>query len=153
MFASEPSRTDSMIYVEAATAGGRVVDPYNEVASDQPFPKGGVIPTHMGQSQFFVMYTDRIANGGYAAYRQAFSEWLEAYPTRSGRPQDCLLHYEVYFVTDESPALGVAEPPKPRTRERFMSYSAPFDSPCRTLSESLRARPSASEALSAREGD
>ncbi|HKY36178.1 MAG TPA: hypothetical protein VJN18_09580, partial [Polyangiaceae bacterium] len=49
------------------------------------------------------MYSDRIANAGYAAYRPAFSEWLLDYPKRTGRLEDCLLSYEVYFVSDQSP--------------------------------------------------
>lgn len=133
MFASEPARGDSMIHVDARTAGGARVDPYNEVASDQRFPAGDVVPTHMGQSQFFSMYSERIANVRYSAYRQAFSEWLLAYPQRTRRPEDCLLSYEVYWINDQSPAPGEAPVPKPLTRQRFMSYSAPWDSPCRKL--------------------
>ncbi len=131
MFASEPSRTDSMIYVDATTAEGVHVDPYNEVASDHREPAGTVVPTHMGQSQFFVMYSERIPNDGYAAYRQAFSEWLLAYPERSGRVEDCLLSYDVYLVTDRSPEPGTQTAPTPLERRRFMAYIAPFDSPCR----------------------
>jgi hypothetical protein len=131
MFASEPSRVDSMIYVDAVTAGGEHVDPYNAVASENPVPAGTIVPTHMGQSQFFVMYSERIPYDGYAAYRQAFSEWLLAYPERTGRAEDCLLSYEVYLVTDRSPVPGAeAAEPTPLERQRFMSYSAPFDSPC-----------------------
>jgi hypothetical protein len=132
MFASEPSRHDSMIYVDATTAAGARVDPYNEVASDVAFPGGGVVPTHLGQSQFFTMYSDRIANAGYAAYRQAFTEWLVDYPKRTGRKADCLLRYDVYFVSDETPPPGSKLPPKPVKKERFMSYAAPPDSPCRS---------------------
>ena len=144
MFASEPSRTDSMVYVDAITATGAHVDPYNEVASDHPYPAGDVVPSHMGQSQFFVMYSDRIANTGYAAYRDAFSEWLLAYPQRTGRAQDCLLSYEVYYVTDQSPAPGASPWPTPVSRQRFMSYRAPSDSACRAL-------PSAGPKVSVRE--
>jgi hypothetical protein len=133
MFASEPPRDDSMIFVEATTAAGARVDPYNEVASEQRYPAGNVVPRHMGQSQFFVMYSDRIANVNYASYRQAFSEWLLAYPERTRRPQDCLLSYDVYLVTDKSPAPGRRPEPTPLRRERFMTYSAPLDSPCRAL--------------------
>jgi hypothetical protein len=133
MFSSEPSRVDSMIYVDAVTAGGRHVDPYNEVASDQPFPAGGVVPRHMGQSQFFVMYSDRIPYDNYAVYRQAFTEWLVAYPDRTGHAEDCLLSYDVYLVTDQSPAFGSHDEPTPLSRERFMSYVAPFDSTCRQV--------------------
>ena len=130
MFASEPSRIDSMIYVDAITAGGARVDPYNEVASDRRDPAGLVVPTHMGQSQFFVMYSERIPYDGYAAYRQAFSEWLIAYPERTGRAEDCLLSYDVYLVTDRTPEPGSGAEPTPLEHRRFMSYVAPFDSPC-----------------------
>jgi hypothetical protein len=138
MFASEPPRGDTMIYVTATTAAGKRIDPYNEVASDQPFPAAQIVPRHMGQSQFFVMYSERIANPNYAAYRSAFSEWLLAYPTRTLRPNDCLLAYEVFFVSDHSPELGSQEQAKPAERRRFMSYTAPHDSPCRALAKEQR---------------
>jgi hypothetical protein len=147
MFASEPSRIDSMIYVDALTAEGEHVDPYNEVASDQPAPAGVVVPKHMGQSQFFVMYSERIPYDGYSAYRQAFQEWLLAYPERTGRAEDCLLSYDVYLVTDRTPEPGSGAEPAPLERQRFMSYSAPPDSPC--LVE--RAKRVASASVSARE--
>jgi hypothetical protein len=134
MFASEPPRVDSMIYVDATTAAGAHVDPYNQVASEQPFPAGDVVPSHMGQSQYFVMYSDRIGTEGYAAYRQAFGEWLLAYPQRTGRAQDCLLGYEVYLVTDRSPALGALPWPTPLERTRFMTYRAPPDGTCHPVS-------------------
>jgi len=130
MFASEPSRVDSMIYVDAVTAAGEHVDPYNEVASDQHEPAGTVVPKHMGQSQFFVMYSERIPYDGYAAYRGAFAEWLVAYPERTGRPEDCLISYDVYLVTDKTPEMGSGAQPTPLDRQRFMNYSAP-DGPCR----------------------
>ncbi len=130
MFAAEPPRTDSFIYVDAVTSTGAHVDPYNEVASDQPFPAGTTVPAHMGQSQFFVMYSDRIGMVSYAAYRQAFQEWLVAYPERTGRPEDCLLSYEVYLVTDNTPAPGTPQTSTPQSRERFMNYHAPGDGAC-----------------------
>ena len=142
MFASDPPRGDSMIYVEAMTAAGARVDPYNQVASDQHYPAGTVVPTHMGQSQYFVMYSERIPNVSYAAYRQAFSEWLVAYPERTGRAEDCLLSYEVYLVTDQSPAIGERDA-KPLSRQSFMTYRAPRDGTCKPLKsppETPRAR-------------
>ena len=135
MFASEPPRVDSMIYVDATTATGAHVDPYNLVASEQPFPAGDVVPAHMGQSQYFVMYSDRIGMASYAAYRQAFEEWLLAYPERTGRAQDCLLGYDVYLVTDRSPALGGSPWPTPLERTRFMTYRAPHGGACQPVSD------------------
>jgi len=141
MFASEPPRVDSMIYVDATTATGAHVDPYNLVASEQPFPAGDVVPAHMGQSQYFVMYSDRIGTVGYAAYRQAFEEWLLAYPERTSRPEDCLLTYEVYLVTDRSPALGALPWPTPLERTRFMTYRAPPGGTCQPVSNDGAQRP------------
>jgi hypothetical protein len=100
----------------------------------------------MGQSQFFVMYSERIPNVGYAAYRAAFGEWLEGYPKRTGRTEDCLLRYDVYYVTDETPAPGTAAEPVPGERQRFMSYTAPADGPCRALDSKKKAGPASSVA-------
>ncbi|RYZ09836.1 MAG: hypothetical protein EOO73_02850 [Myxococcales bacterium] len=147
MFASEPSRTDSMIYVDATTAAGDHVDPYNDVASDQKSPMGNVVPRHMGQSQFFVMFSDRIASDYFASYRQAFAEWLLAYPERTGRPRDCLLSYHVYVVTDRSPEPGSNAAPSPVEKQRFMTYNAPSDSPCRELKKAPSSTSAVTSAL------
>lgn len=133
MFAPEPPRFDTMIHVDATTAEGAHVDPYNAVASRQPFPEGDVVPERMDQSQWFTMYSDRIADPGYAPYRTAFLEWLLAYPERTGKPTDCLTSFDVYLITDESPAPGGGRSPKPSKRERFMQYKAPADSTCMSL--------------------
>jgi hypothetical protein len=76
------------------------------------------------------MYSERIPYDGYAAYRQAFSEWLLDYPARTGRAEDCLVSYDVYLVTDRTPEPGSQGKPIPLERRNFMSYRAPFDSPC-----------------------
>jgi hypothetical protein len=133
MFAPDPPLIDTMIHVDAVTADGTHVDPYNRVASRQGFPDGDVVPEHMDQSQFFTMYSDRIADPNYAAYRQAFLEWLLAYPQRTGRANDCLTEFQVYLVSDQSPAPGAGTRPTPLKRERFMQYAAPADSPCTAL--------------------
>jgi hypothetical protein len=132
MFAPDPPLTDSMIYVDAVTAEGARVDPYNAVASRQRYPAGDTVPVRMDQSQFFTMYSDRIAQPGYAAYRQAFQEWLLAYPQRTGHGGDCLVSFEVYLVIDQSPPPGSARP-TPLRRERFMHYRAPYGGPCKRL--------------------
>jgi len=141
MFASEPPRVDTMVYVAATTASGRRVDPYNEVASSQPYPAGDVVPAHLGQSQYFVMYSDRIGTEGYTAYRQAFGDWLLDYPKRTGHADDCLLTYEVYLVSDRSPEPGALPWPTPLGRQRFMTYRAPRDGTCRPASPDSSGRP------------
>jgi len=132
MFAPDPPMTDTMIYVDATTAEGAHVDPYNAVASRQDFPAGDVVPERMNQSQFFTMYSDRIGQSGYAAYRQAFLEWLVSYPQRTGRPSDCLTTFDVYVVTDQSPPPGVHARATPLSREKFMQYTAPAGGDCQS---------------------
>jgi len=131
MFAPDPPFEDSMIYVDAVTSEGLRVDPYNAVASRLDFPAGDVVPAWLNQNQFFTMYSERIGYPNFAAYRQAFHEWLVAYPQRTGRPADCLTSFEVYLVVDQTPAPGTGASPKPVRRERFMQFVAPADSPCK----------------------
>lgn len=133
MFAPEPPRYDTYLHVDATTADGTHVDPYNAVASRQAFPETDTVPERMGQSQWFTMYSDRIADPGYAAYRTAFLEWLLAYPERTGKPADCLTSFDVYLITDQSPDPGSGLAPKPFKREKFMQYTAPADSKCMSL--------------------
>lgn len=132
MFAPNPPQEDSMIYVDATTARGERVDPYNQVASRVATPVADSVPKRLDQDQFFTMYSDRIAYGGFAPYRQALHEWLLAHPTRTGRRGDCLLSYDAYLITDQSPALG-SRAPKPLKRERFLYYRAAKDDPCQAL--------------------
>lgn len=124
MFAPNPPQEDSMIYVDATTARGERVDPYNQIASRMAAPTGDVVPTRLGQDQFFTMYSDRIGYAGYAAYRQALHEWLVNYPKRTGRHTDCLLRYDAHLIVDASPALGSRAAPKPLKNEIFLSYRA-----------------------------
>jgi hypothetical protein len=125
-----------MIHVDAITAEGASVDPYNRVASRQVFPEGDTVPVRMDQSQFFTMYSERIALEGYAAYRQAFQEWLLAHPQRTGRSGDCLTAFDVYLVVDRSPAFGSRARPTPVSRQKFMQYRAPANGPCRQIARS-----------------
>jgi hypothetical protein len=140
MFAPNPPQEDSMIYIDATTALGERVDPYNQVASRVAAPVTDTVPTRLAQSQFFTMYSDRIAYPAYAAYHQALHEWLLNYPTRTGRREDCLLSYDAYFISDASPALGSNAPPRPVKRERFLYFRAPKDSECKKIEHGTDAR-------------
>jgi hypothetical protein len=51
----------------------------------------------------------------YAAYRQLLREYLERYQLRTGRPEDRLIAFDVWWVNVKSQAPGAAhgEPQKP----------------------------------------
>jgi Vitamin K-dependent gamma-carboxylase len=133
MFAPNPPENDTMLYVDAVTSEGRHVDPYNLVASRFAFPADVRVPARMEQSQYFTMYSDRIAMKEYEAYRQAFLEWLIAFPERTHRPSDCLLSLDVFYVTDRSPDLGSRTSPTPVDRVKVFSYVAPASGTCRPV--------------------
>jgi hypothetical protein len=129
MFAPNAPQEDSMIYIDATTARGERVDPYNQAASRVATHVADIVPQRLGQDQFFTMYSDRIGYPNFAPYRQALHEWLMAYPTRTGHGEDCLLSYDAYLIVDKSPTLG-SQTPTPLKRERFLYYRAAKDDPC-----------------------
>ncbi|HET8937958.1 MAG TPA: HTTM domain-containing protein [Polyangiales bacterium] len=146
MFAPNPPQEDSMIYIDATTARGERVDPYNRVASRIAAPVTDTVPKRLDQNQFFTMYSDRIGYPGFAAYHQALHEWLLNYPQRTGRREDCLLSYDAYLITDASPALGTKALPRPLKRERFLYFRAPQDGDCKKLERGTDARVASAEA-------
>ena len=112
MFAPDVSKTDLNIAVDAVTADGRHVDPWNEWANPKyPMP-GASIPPGMGPSWLFYQYVTRLP--WYPQYNQAFLEWVQRYPERTGRKEDAIVSFKVYKVEDDSPEPGKTEPTNPR---------------------------------------
>jgi hypothetical protein len=108
MFAPEAPRTDMNVSVDAVTAEGRHVDPFNELASPpHPFP-GKSIPPRLDQEALFVEWALRVPF--IPEYHQAFREWVLRYPERTGRPQDRIVSFHAYVVEDDSPPPGKHTP-------------------------------------------
>lgn len=121
MFAPEAPLHDYMISVEAVTEDGRIVDPYNEVASRYkrgPFDR---IPPRLGNDQFFTGYSLLIPSEGARAYWSAFEQWILAYHLRTGNPRDRIVRFEVYAISDTSPPPGQREPFAVR-KQAFITY-------------------------------
>jgi hypothetical protein len=117
MFAPEAPTNDINVHVDAVTADGRHVDPWNEAANPKyPFP-GKVIPEHMSPNWLFYDYVTRIPWN--ANYHQAFLEWILRYPDRTGRKQDRIVSFEVFKVLDDSPPPGEREPRNRRAELMF----------------------------------
>jgi hypothetical protein len=119
MFAPEAPRTDMNVSIDAVTAEGRHVDPFNELASPgHPFP-GKFIPPHLNQSPLFVEWALKVPF--IPDYQQAFQEWVLRYPQRTGRPQDRIVSFRAYIVEDDSPPPGRRAPTHTRARQ-FYQY-------------------------------
>jgi hypothetical protein len=119
MYAPNVPTTDVNVSVDAVTADGRHVDPFNEVASPAASHPGPTIPPRLGQDNLFCAYALRIA--GSPNYHQAFSEWILRYPERTGRDGDRIVSFEAFMVLDESPLPGKREPTDTRA-ERFIQF-------------------------------
>jgi predicted DCC family thiol-disulfide oxidoreductase YuxK len=112
MFAPEPPYEDGRMVVDARTMDGRKVDPLTGLEPDfNP-------ETHVGwgHNQFWCDYHLKMYWGRYAPYRQLFKEYLERWHERTGHPQDRLVSFEVWWVSDKSPPPGslTVEPLKPQ---------------------------------------
>ena len=111
MFAPEPPYEDGRMVVDARTADGRKVDPLtgSEPEFDPETPVG------WGHSQLWCDYHLKMYFARYAANRQHLVDYLKAWHQRTGRPQDRLVAFDVWWVSDKSPGPGEShgKPQKP----------------------------------------
>ena len=114
LFAPDAPLTDMNVFVDAVTADGRHVDPFNERASPASPHPGASIPQRLGQSSAFCSYLTRIES--YPEYFQAFTEWILRYPERTGRPQDRVVSFQAFVVEQDSPVPGAMDSHNVRVR-------------------------------------
>lgn len=108
MFAPQPPREVVAIAVEAETVDGRVVDPYNEVASRVPVPRlsRDPFPERLNQDQLFSDFTKRLPQERFKWFRAPFGKWILRHAERTGRPEDRVVRARVYEVTVSIPPPG-----------------------------------------------
>jgi hypothetical protein len=104
MFSPEAPIYDMMVVVDAVTKDGRHVDPYNEVGSRVHSLPVADIPPRLGHDSMFCDYTLRIPGTG--SYHQAFIEWIQRYPERTGNPNDAIVSFQAIKLEHTPPAPG-----------------------------------------------
>jgi len=111
MFAPEPPYEDGRMVVDGRTQDGRKIDPFTgaEPEFDPETPVG------WGHSQLWCDYHLKMYFARYAANRQHLEDYLQSWHQRTGRPQDRLVAFDVWWVNDKSPGPGEAhgKPQKP----------------------------------------
>jgi len=118
MFSPDVPGVEQTIAVEAVTAGGRTVDPYNEIASRQariprlaedhrPVPG---LPARLGQDQFFAAYSERVSQEHWVRYHDPLRDWILHYPRRTGDPADEIVRFRAYHLVAPIPPPGAKEP-------------------------------------------
>jgi len=119
MFAPDAPLEDFAITVDAITADGRHVDPYNEVASpNYPYVLYD-IPPRLGQDQYFTSYSLFLPNDNFKGYRHILQNWILDYPKRTGRAADRVVSFQVFQIIDSSPEPGNTKPSNIRRNELF----------------------------------
>jgi predicted DCC family thiol-disulfide oxidoreductase YuxK len=102
MFAPEPPYDDGHMVVDGRTEDGRKIDPLTGAEPDFD-PETAV---GWGQSQLWCDYHLKMFFARYAANRQHLKDYLENWHQRTGHPQDRLLAFDVWWVSDKSPPPG-----------------------------------------------
>lgn len=102
MFAPEPPYEDGRLVVDARTADGRKLDPLTGLEPDfDPHTDVG-----WGQTQLWCDYQLKMYFSRYAVYRQHLRKYLENWHRHTGRSEDRLVAFDVWWVRDKSPPPG-----------------------------------------------
>jgi predicted DCC family thiol-disulfide oxidoreductase YuxK len=119
LFAPDAPLSDQMVYVDAVTRDGRHVDPYNEFGSRVAALPVEKVPERLNHDSFWCDYTLGIPDA--AIYHQPLIDWILRYPERTGRPEDTIVRFEAFSLTQDTPPPGETRPTNIR-RRRFLQW-------------------------------
>lgn len=108
MFSANPIIEDGVLAVDAITADGRHVDPFTGKEPDLDLTDS----RGEGLGQIRQDYGNRIRMDRHKAFRkpQGLQEFLLRYHERTGRPEDELVAFDVFWVRDKCPQPGELRP-------------------------------------------
>ncbi|WP_437598913.1 hypothetical protein [Sorangium sp. So ce590] len=103
MFAPNPITEDGSISVDAITVEGRHVDPFTGLTPDLDLSDA----RGLGLGQIQQDYFNRIRLDRNKAFRKpGLQDYLLRYHERTGRPEDEIVAFDVYWVRDQCPKPG-----------------------------------------------
>jgi len=130
MFAPEPPYDDGHVVVDGRTKDGRKLDPFTGKEPDfDPYTATG-----WGHQQFWCDYNNRIRFDGHVPNRQHFRDYLRHWHEYAGRPQDELVGFDVWWVSDKSPPPG-KERGEPLPPQKLVSFGFVKDSGARAFQQ------------------
>jgi hypothetical protein len=111
MFAPNPITDDGSITVDARTMDGRRIDPFTGQAPDLDLTDS----RGLGLQQIWQDYFNRIRLDRNKVFRQGLKEYLQRWHQETGRKEDELVAFDVYWVRDQCPKPGDTRPYKNET--------------------------------------
>jgi hypothetical protein len=111
MFAPNPITDDGSITIDARTIDGRQIDPFTGEAPDLDLTDA----RGLGLEQIWQDYFNRIRLDRNRVFRQGLKEYLQRWHLETGRPEDELVAFDVYWVRDQCPKPGDVKPYKNET--------------------------------------
>lgn len=111
MFAPNPITDDGSITVDARTIDGRRVDPFTRKEPDLDLTDS----RGLGLEQIWQDYFNRIRLDRNQVFRQGLKDYLLRWHLETGRPEDELVAFDVYWVRDQCPKPDEKRPTKNET--------------------------------------
>jgi Vitamin K-dependent gamma-carboxylase len=120
MFAPNPISDDGSVSIDAITSDGRHVDPFTGEAPDLNLSDA----KSLGLGQIRQDYWNRIRFDRNKVFRQGLREYLLRWHEETGRPQDELVAFDVYWLRDQCPLPGQTQPYK-HEKIAILTYRKP----------------------------
>jgi len=111
MFAPNPITDDGSITVDARTIDGRRIDPFTHKEPDLDLTDA----RGLGLEQIWQDYFNRIRLDRNQVFRQGLRDYLLRWHLETGRPEDELVAFDVYWVRDQCPKPDEAKPTRNET--------------------------------------
>ena len=108
MFAPNPITDDGSLTVEAWTIDGRRIDPFTGKEPDLDLTDA----RGLGLNQIWQDYFNRIRFDRNKVFRQGLREYLLDWHKETGRTEDELVAFDVYWVRDQCPKPRALQPYK-----------------------------------------
>ena len=106
MFSPNPIRKDGVVAVDAVLVTGEHIDPFSGEPPDLDLSD----ERGCGLNQVHQDYFNRIRLDRNQRYRRPMEEWFKKRHILSGNPDDEIVFYNVWWLTDKNPAPGKTEP-------------------------------------------
>ncbi len=120
MFAPNPISDDGSVSIDAITLDGRHVDPFTGEAPDLDLTDA----RGLGLGQIRQDYWNRIRFDRNKGFRQGLKEYLLRWHEETGRAEDELVAFDVYWLRDQCPLPGQTRPYK-HEKIALLTYRKP----------------------------